>query len=55
VNWVEAGKAPERIEAARVVAGKTVRTRPLCAYPLVARYKGNGSTDEASNFACVKP
>ena len=55
VNWVEAGKAPERIEAARVVAGKTVRTRPLCAYPLAARYRGTGSIDEASNFACVKP
>ena len=39
VNWVEAGKAPERIEATRVVAGKAVRTRPLCAYPLVARYQ----------------
>jgi feruloyl esterase len=55
VNWVEAGKAPERIEATRVVAGKAVRTRPLCAYPLVARYRGTGSIDETSSFSCVKP
>ncbi len=32
VNWVENGKAPERIEASRVVASKVVRTRPLCPY-----------------------
>ena len=55
VKWVEASAAPERIEASRVVAGKVVRTRPLCAYPQVARYKGSGSIDETANFACVKP
>lgn len=55
VKWVEAGEAPERIEASRVVAGKVVRTRPLCVYPQVARYKGSGSVDESANFACVKP
>ena len=33
VNWVENGKAPDRITAARVVNGKTVRTRTLCPYP----------------------
>jgi feruloyl esterase len=52
---VEASKAPERIEASRVVADKVVRTRPLCVYPQVARYKGNGSIDESANFTCVKP
>jgi pimeloyl-ACP methyl ester carboxylesterase len=55
VKWVEAGSVPRRIEASRVVTGKVVRTRPLCAYPQVARYKGNGSTDESANFACVNP
>ena len=53
VHWVEDGKAPETLEAAtRDQAGKVVRTRPLCQYPLVAKYKGTGSTDEASNFTC---
>lgn len=54
IQWVESGKAPDGINASRVVSGKVVRTRPLCTYPEVARYKGTGSTDEAANFACVR-
>jgi feruloyl esterase len=55
VNWVEKSKAPDSMIASRVVADKTVRTRPLCPYPQVARYSGQGSIDEAANFHCVKP
>ncbi len=51
--WVERGEAPKRIEAAKLEEGKPVRTRPLCPYPQVARYSGNGSIDDAENFACV--
>ena len=51
-TWVEHGKAPDRIEASRVRAGKTDRTRPLCPYPQVAVYKGSGSADESANFSC---
>jgi pimeloyl-ACP methyl ester carboxylesterase len=51
-QWVEQGKAPERIEASRVRNGVTDRTRPLCAYPQVAVYKGSGSTDDSANFVC---
>jgi feruloyl esterase len=39
--------------ASKIVNGQVVRTRPLCPYPQVARYKGNGSIDDAANFACV--
>ena len=28
------------------------RTRPLCAYPKVAKYKGSGSLELAENFSC---
>ena len=28
------------------------RSRPLCAYPTVARYKGSGSLDDAASFSC---
>ncbi|MEY4426161.1 MAG: hypothetical protein RL535_459, partial [Pseudomonadota bacterium] len=28
------------------------RTRPLCAYPSIAKYKGTGSTEDAANFSC---
>jgi hypothetical protein len=50
VAWVEKGVAPERIIASK---REPKRTRPLCAYPLVARWKGAGSTDAAENFECV--
>ena len=53
--WVEKGHAPEKVIASKVVDGKVARTRPLCAYPKFAHYKGTGSTDDAANFACVKP
>ena len=31
------------------------RTRPICAYPQVARYVGSGSIDDAANFVCREP
>jgi feruloyl esterase len=52
-QWVEKGTAPDKLIATHSTNGKIDRTRPLCTYPLVARYKGTGSTDEAANFACV--
>ncbi len=56
-RWVEAGVAPEQIIAAKRQSpdpkSAVTRTRPLCPYPQVARYKGSGSTDDAANFACV--
>jgi hypothetical protein len=55
VEWVEQGKAPDRIMGARIVNGKTVRTRPLCPYPQTAKYKGSGSIDDAENFRCAAP
>ena len=51
-TWVETKKAPAQIPAAKMVEGHAVRTRPLCAYPAVATYKGTGSTDDAANFTC---
>jgi feruloyl esterase len=54
-QWVEQGQAPARIEASHSTAGTVDRTRPLCAYPEVARYTGSGSTDEAANFVCRQP
>ena len=53
VAWVEQGVAPETLDAVRRdESGKVVRSRPLCQYPHVARYKGRGSTDEASSLEC---
>ena len=50
--WVRTKAAPSEIPASKIADGKVVRTRPLCAYPAVATYKGTGSTDEAANFVC---
>ena len=47
------GEAPEAVIASHETGGKVDRTRPLCAYPMVARYKGVGSADEADNFVCA--
>ena len=65
VAWVERGVTPDSIIATARGAGNAGgvnadvpatwaanRTRPLCAYPKVARYKGSGSVEEAANFSC---
>ncbi|MBV8730716.1 MAG: tannase/feruloyl esterase family alpha/beta hydrolase [Acidobacteriia bacterium] len=54
-QWKEQGKAPEQVPASRMRDGKVDRTRPLCPYPQVAKYKGSGSTDDAANFVCAAP
>jgi feruloyl esterase len=55
IDWVEKGKAPDTIVARKIVNGQVTRSRPLCPYPQVARYKGNGSIDDAASFSCVAP
>jgi pimeloyl-ACP methyl ester carboxylesterase len=65
VNWVEKGQAPEQIIATARGVGNAgganadvpatwsaSRSRPLCAYPKVARYNGAGSIEEAASFVC---
>ena len=53
-RWLETGKAPDQILSSKLSGGKVVRTRPLCAYPAVARYTGAGSMDDAANFKCAE-
>jgi feruloyl esterase len=65
VQWVEQGGAPERVIASVRGTGNPAganadvpaswsaqRTRPLCPYPKVARYKGSGSVELAESFSC---
>jgi feruloyl esterase len=54
-SWVEHGTAPAQIPASRVRAGKIDRTRLLCSYPQIAKFKGAGSPDDAANFVCSVP
>ena len=58
VNWVEKGTAPDvMVATARAAAGSSTpgRTRPLCAYPKEAIYKGTGNIEDAANFECKAP
>ena len=52
-DWVENGNAPDSL----LSSGGEVpdRTRPLCPYPQVGVYDGDGSTDDADNFSCQEP
>jgi len=65
VAWVEQGQTPASVTANVRGPGNAggvnadipatwsaTRSRPLCAYPKVARYKGGGSIETADSFAC---
>ncbi len=52
-DWVAQGKAPDQMVAEHLTGIKVDRSRPLCPYPQVAKYKETGSIDEAANFTCV--
>jgi feruloyl esterase len=56
-RWKEQGVAPGQIVATRPAgrSGAAPMSRPLCPHPQVARHTGSGSTDDATNFACVAP
>jgi feruloyl esterase len=55
-DWTRTGKAPDRVIATKLGDDdKPARTRPLCAYPERAVYRGTGSTDDESSFACRAP
>jgi len=50
IDWVEAGRAPERV----IATGKSApgESRPLCPYPLHAHYGGSGDARDAANYTC---
>jgi Tannase and feruloyl esterase len=53
MQWVEKGQAPEQILAnADPASPWPTRTRPLCVYPAIARYKGSGDLESAASFEC---
>jgi feruloyl esterase len=58
-RWVEQGVAPQQIIATKYKTGADPasgvdRTRPLCPFPQVARWKGSGGTNDAGNFTCAQ-
>lgn len=52
-DWVEQGRKPTQIIASHSTNGQVDKTRPLCPFPQVAKYKGTGDTNDAANFSCV--
>ncbi len=58
-RWVSTGQPPKRIVATKFrdddPTQGVAKTRPLCAYPKVARWNGTGSVNSADNFSCVSP
>jgi feruloyl esterase len=59
-DWVEKGSPSDDVTATKYEPGangamKAAFTRPLCAYPKVARYNGSGDAGDAANFKCVAP
>jgi feruloyl esterase len=51
-RWVTTGTAPEKIIGTGQANGVKM-TRPLCPYPKVAKYMGQGDPTSAQSFACV--
>jgi len=58
-QWVEKGVAPATVLATKYegdgAARRAVMTRPLCARPQAARYKGTGDSNDAASFVCDTP
>jgi feruloyl esterase len=61
MSWVEAGQAPEQVIAAVNPTNPDLpadwsksRTRPLCVWPQIAKYK-EGDKEQAASFQCALP
>ncbi len=68
VRWRENGEAPDRLvathpgpmgldhlDAEAVTGQRRSFTRPLCAYPELAQYDGEGDPDDEASFTCAVP
>jgi hypothetical protein len=59
-GWATSGRAPERIVATRTPSPNPNApklapiSRPLCPYPLIARYDGRGDVNSEKSFVCAK-
>ena len=51
-NWVEKKQAPDVLLGSHMTNGAPDLTRPLCPYPMTAKYSGSGSVTDAANFSC---
>ncbi len=54
-GWVSGGVAPAAIVASTIANGAVTRSRPLCMFPQVARYTGQGDRLDAADWRCDAP
>ena len=55
VDWVEHGRAPATVRADNrelPLGWSPTRSRPLCDWPKVARYRGAGDLESAASCRC---
>jgi feruloyl esterase len=53
VTWVEHGQAPDSLAGVSLPnANGTVYERPICMYPLRAKYTGHGDVTQSVNWEC---
>lgn len=57
MQWVENGTAVDSVVATTWqnptnASTPVLRQRPLCAYPKVAKYDGEGDVDDATSWSC---
>ena len=52
VDWVEQGRAPQRVVARGTAGALQGVARPLCPWPTAAIYRGSGDVKDAASFAC---
>ena len=50
IDWVEHGRAPERVVMSKARDGKVIKTRPVFPYPRKAVYDGKGDPNVESSF-----
>jgi hypothetical protein len=50
IEWVESGRAPDRVVATG--ASAPGESRPLCPFPAHAQYQGTGEAHDAANYIC---
>lgn len=56
MSWVENGTAPSSIIASKFGSDQqtVTRQRPLCTYPLQAKWDGKGELDLAESWSCKR-
>jgi hypothetical protein len=55
VDWVENGKTPATLDGRRLAEdGSVTATRPICPYPTVARWNGQGDANDGTTYECAE-